>query len=126
MSIINKLEIVAVFTMLSLTLGNQPVFSRNNALNQLESVKTQELKTAIVESGNTNTLLISSRKLVNVNDSLTIMPIPQPLAILCLLGMGGISSFLKLKIAQAKYQKQSRESIEKPSFQGQLPQILHR
>ena len=108
MKIINKLEILAIFTLISLTLGNQPVLSRNNPSNDLENLKHQETKT----------LLVSSQTLVDVNDPSIILPIPQPLGILSILGMVGVSSFLKLKITKVKYKKQSEKKIQepKPSF----------
>lgn len=111
MRILNKLEIITVVTLLSLVFANQSAFSKNNGINQLETVKNQERKTILTKIENND--IISSQEVVTVNNSLISLPIPEPLGILCLLGMVGVSSFLKLKIAKIKYEKQS-ENTQKP------------
>ncbi|MDJ0844564.1 hypothetical protein [Crocosphaera sp.] len=107
MRIVSKLEIITVVTLLSLVFGNQSAFSQNNGINQLETVKNQERKTILTKIENND--IISSQEVVTVNNSLISLPIPEPLGILCLLGMVGVSSFLKLTIAKIKYEKQSED-----------------
>ncbi len=109
MKIVNKLEIIAVVTFLSLAFCNQSAFSKNNGINQLENVKNPQLKTILTKIDTKNSSSVSSDKLLTVNNSLTSIPIPEPLGILCILGMAGITSFLKLKIAKVKCEKQSEE-----------------
>ena len=126
MRIVNKLEIIAVVTFLSLAFVNQSAFSKQNRINELENAKNQQSETIVAELENHQTLLVSSQKLLNVNDSSIIVPIPQPLGLLCLLGIAGASSFLKLKIAKVKYEKQSEENIETPHIDDQPVQMLNR
>ncbi|MDJ0601811.1 MAG: hypothetical protein QNJ37_23570 [Crocosphaera sp.] len=126
MKIVNKLEIITVVTLLSLAFGNQSAFTKNNDINQLENVKNQEVKTVVKKPETSKTLLISSHKLMSVNNSLISLPVPEPLGILCILGMAGISSFLKLKIAKIKYKKQSKENIEQTTFTEKSTQLLNR
>ena len=125
MRIVNKLEIIAVVTSLSLALVNQSAFSQHNRINELENAENQKSETVITELNNNETLLVSSQKLLNVNDSSIILPIPQPLGILCLLGMVGVSSFLKLKIAKVKYKKQSDNKIETTNIEEKAVQMLN-
>ena len=125
MRIVNKLEIIAVVTSLSLALVNQSAFSQNNRIDELENAKNQNSETVVTELSNQKTLFVSSQKLVHVNDSSFILPIPQPLGILCLLGIVGVSSFLKLKIAKVKYKKQSEETRETTHIEDKLVQMLH-
>ncbi len=124
MRIVNKLEIITVVTLLSLAFGNQSASSKNNGINQLENVKNQEHKTILTKIESSH--IVSSEKVMSVNNSLISLPIPEPLGILCILGMAGISSFLKLKIAKIKYEKQSAEKVEEGTFPEKSAQILNR
>ncbi|MGK7881286.1 MAG: hypothetical protein AB4060_14480 [Crocosphaera sp.] len=125
MKIVNKLEIIAVVTLLSLGFGNQTTLSQNNKLNQLENTKNQENKIVVSELANHENVLVSSRQLLNVNDSSIILPIPQPLGILCLLGMAGVGGFLKLKIAKVKYNKKANEDIETIEMEDKSMQMFN-
>ena len=125
MKIVNKLEIIAVVTTLSLAFFNQSAFSKHNRLNELENAENQKSETIVTEFNDNDKLLLSSQKLLNVNDSSIILPIPQPLGILCLLGMAGVSSFLKLKIAKVKYKKQSENQIETTNIEEKPVQMLN-
>lgn len=113
MKIVSKLEIVAVVTFLSLAFPNQSAYSKNNGINQLENVKNPQLATILTKIDANKTSSVSSDKLLTVNNSLTSIPFPEPLGILCILGIAGITSFLKLKIAKVKCEKQSEEK-QKP------------
>lgn len=123
MKIVNKLEIITVFTLLSLAFVHKSALSQNNDINQLENTKNRENKIVVTPSARPETLLVSSQQLLNVNDSSIILPIPQPLGLLCLLGMAGVSGFLKLKIAKVKYKKQSAETIEPNQTQDKPVQM---
>ena len=126
MRIVNKLKIIAVVTSLSLASANQSAFSKHNPINGLENVKNHESETLVTELKNNETLLVSSQKIRSVNDSSIILPIPQPLGVLCLFGIAGVSSFLKLKIARVKYKKQSEEKIKTTDIVDKSVQILNR
>ncbi|ACB51268.1 hypothetical protein cce_1918 [Crocosphaera subtropica ATCC 51142] len=125
MKIVNKLEIIAVVTFLSLAFSNQSAFSKNNDINQLEKVKNPELKTILTKIDTKNTSSVSPDKLLTVNNSLISLPIPEPLGILCILGMAGISSFLKLKIAKIKSEKRSAEKIEEERLPEKSVQLFN-
>ncbi len=125
MKIVNKLEIITVVTLLSLAFGNQSALSQNNDTKQLETVKNQENKIVVTESANPETLLVSSQQLLHINDSSIILPIPQPLGILCLLGMAGVSGFLKLKIAKVKHNKKIEDNIETTNIEDKPVQMLN-
>ena len=112
MKIVNKIEIIAIVTLLSLAFGTQSALSKNNQIKQLENAKNQENDIVVTELTNHQNVLVSSQQLLNVNDSSIILPIPQPLGILCLLGMAGLGGVLKLKIAKVKYNKSSRPPRE--------------
>ncbi|MEA5509610.1 hypothetical protein VB715_07525 [Crocosphaera sp. UHCC 0190] len=116
MKIINKVKILAAFTTLVLAFGNQSAFSSDlsqNLLNQPENEKSDGTKTEFIQA---NAFIPSSTKALQVNDSLIHVPVPQPLIILCVLGLAGLSGFLKLKIAQAKYQQIEEETYEFPEL----------
>ncbi|MDJ0659794.1 MAG: hypothetical protein QNJ42_09925 [Crocosphaera sp.] len=115
MRIVSKLKIITVVTLLSLAFGNQSAFSKNNGVNELKNVKNHEQKTILTKIENNH--IISSQEVMTVNNSLISLPIPEPLGILCILGMAGVSSFLKLKIAKIKYEKQS-ENTQKVEVSG--------
>ncbi|MGK7939205.1 MAG: hypothetical protein AB4062_03435 [Crocosphaera sp.] len=125
MKIVNKLELIAVFTTLSLAFVNQSAFSQHNGINELEKAQNRESETVVTQFKNKDTLLVSSQKLLNVKDSSIILPIPQPLGILCLLGMAGASSFLKLKIAKVKYDKKLEDKIETTKIEDKPVQMLN-
>ncbi|MDJ0583409.1 hypothetical protein [Crocosphaera sp.] len=125
MKIVNKLEIITVVTLLSLVFSNQTALSQNNKLKQLENTKNQENNISVSELANREKVLVSSRQLLNVNDSSIILPIPQPLGILCLLGMAGVGSFLKLKIAKVKYNKKVNEDIETTDMEENSIQVFN-
>ncbi len=125
MKIVNKLEIIAVVTLLSLAFGNQTALSQNNKLKQLENTKNQENKIVVTELANHENVLVSSQQLLNINDSSIILPIPQPLGILCLLGMAGVGSILKLKIAKVKYNKKANEDIETMDIEEKSMQMFN-
>ena len=116
MKIINKLEILAILTAICLTFGYQPAHSVNRAVNASESSHNQESQEKPAEFVQASSLLPSSKTVIQVNDSLISLPIPQPLAILCVLGMAGFSGFLKLKIAQVKYQEKETEEPQIPEL----------
>ncbi len=124
MKILNKLELITVVALLSLAFSHQSAFSKNNGINQLENLKNTERKTILTRIENSD--IISSQNVINVDNSLISVPIPEPLGILCILGMVGVSSFLKLKIAKVKYEKQSPEKIEETEIPEQSAQILNR
>ena len=126
MRILNKLELITVVTLLSLAFGHQSAFSKNNDINQLENVKNPEQQIILTKIEASNIPSVSSDKLMTVNNSLIFLPIPEPLGILCILGMAGVSSFLKLKIAKIKYEKQSAENIEETNLPEKSAQILNR
>ncbi len=125
MKIVNKLEIIAVVTLLSLGFSHQSALSQNNDTKQLEKVKNQDNKIVVTELANRDTLLVSSQQLLHVNDSSIILPIPQPLGIFCLLGMAGVGSLLKLKIAKAKYEKRLEEKVETSNIEDKSVQMLN-
>ncbi len=110
MRIFNKLEIITVITLLSLAFGNQSAFSQNNGINPSKNLENLQQKTILTKIDNSDS--VSSQNVITVNNSLISLPIPEPLGILCILGMAGISSFLKLKIAKIKHAKKSAEKIE--------------
>ena len=126
MRILNKLELITVVTLLSLAFGHQSAFSKNNGINQLENVKNPEQQIILTKIEASNIPSVSSDKLMTVNNSLIFLPIPEPLGILCILGMAGVSSFLKLKIAKIKYEKQSAENTEETNLPEKSAQILNR
>ena len=125
MKIVNKFEIIAVVTLLSLAFGNQTALSQNNKLKQLENTKNQENKIIVTELANHENVLVSSQQFLNVNDSSIILPIPQPLGILCLLGMAGVGRILKLKIAKVKYNKKANEDIETMDMEEKSIQVFN-
>lgn len=110
MRIFNKLEIITVITLLSIAFGNQSAFSQNNGINPSKNLENPQQKTILTKIDNSDS--VSSQNVITVNNSLISLPIPEPLGILCILGMAGISSFLKLKIAKIKHEKKSAEKIE--------------
>ncbi|MEM8778258.1 MAG: hypothetical protein AAGF26_05175 [Cyanobacteria bacterium P01_G01_bin.49] len=122
MKIINKLEILAVFTTICLTLGYQPAYSLDRAKSS-EIAEKEDSKTVAAEFVQANAFFPSSQAVIQINDSLTSLPIPvpQPLIILCVLGMAGFSSVLKLKIAQAKYQQKEYQEIE----ETKIPELVN-
>ncbi|WP_107667793.1 hypothetical protein [Cyanothece sp. BG0011] len=122
MKIVSKLEIIAVVTFLSLSFGNQSVLSKNNGINQLSKVQNEQSQTILTKIENNR---VSSDQLLTVNNSLVSLPIPEPLGILCILGMAGISSFLKLKIAKIKSEKRSAEKVEEETLPEKSAQVFN-
>ncbi|MEA5537387.1 hypothetical protein [Crocosphaera sp. XPORK-15E] len=109
---INKVKILTAFTTLVLAFGNQSAFSSDlsqNLPNQAENKNSDLTTTEFIQA---NALIPSSTKALEINDSLIHVPVPQPLIILCVLGLAGLGGFLKLKIAQAKYQQIEEETYE--------------
>ena len=124
MKIVSKIKIITVIALLSLVSGNKTALSQNNDIKQLENVKNQENEIVVTELVNHQNVLVSSQQLLNVNDSSIILPIPQPLSILCLLGLAGVGGFLKLKIAKLKYNKKPSENIETNDLEAKSMQML--
>ncbi|MEL4896789.1 hypothetical protein [Crocosphaera sp. Alani8] len=124
MKIVSKLEIFAGVTLTSLAFCNQSALSKNNSINQLENTLNQETEIIVTESAHHESLLVSSGQMLYVNHSLTSLSIPQPLGVLCILGIAGLSSFLKLKIAKVKHNKKVEEKIEVTPTEYQPQQML--
>lgn len=109
MNLTHYLANLTLATTLFLTVGSQLVFGSNLPLKS-HQVPDNTSDTSSSESIDKNYLVSINSTAVNVSYSQEFTAIPQPLTIFLVLGMAGLSGFLKLKIVQAKSNQQLEDS----------------
>lgn len=103
MTIINKLIVVTTAATLALTIGSSFTFSVNSYTNLNQTGNQNNLKTTSAAKLIQKPSAVSgTRTVLEVQNSVTSLAIPQSVTILFFLVMAGLGGFLKLKIAHTK------------------------
>ena len=104
MTMINKLTVVPTAATMAKAIGNSSTFSVNSYTNLNQTETQNNLKTtSAARLIQKHSSVSETESVLEVQDSITSLAIPQSVTILFFLVMAGLGGFLKLKIAHIKF-----------------------